>query len=301
MLADLSMASLLELQSMKPQLETIEGHHRKSIHSFRLEVESFDSKWHYHPELELTYIIQGQGIRSCGDSLEVFGPGDLVLVGSKLPHYYNSDSKEEETHIATVIQFREDLFEAFPECNFLGELYQRALLGLYFPRIDDELRKVLETFSEKDPIEQLMLLLHILRELQDLPAETLSSTAFQRRSRISSHQEKLSTINNYILENLNRPIRLSEIAALNHMAEPSFCRWFKKSTGGNFIGHLNKVRVEKACELLLYSEKRISEIAFATGFESISNFNRTFKSLKKSSPSNYRKNKVQIHPYISYT
>lgn len=68
----------------------------------------------------------------------------------------------------------------------------------------------------------------------------------------------------------------------------SFCRWFKAATGNSFITFLNTARVEKAGQLLMQTDGTIAEIAYASGFESISHFNRVFKRVKGTTPTRFR-------------
>ena len=67
-----------------------------------------------------------------------------------------------------------------------------------------------------------------------------------------------------------------------------FCKIFKKSTGTHFTDYLSRVRVEKARNLLLNPNLRISEIAYEVGFQSLTHFNRVFKKLLGQSPTEYR-------------
>jgi len=67
-----------------------------------------------------------------------------------------------------------------------------------------------------------------------------------------------------------------------------FCKIFKKTTGMTFTGYLARVRVEKVKNLMLNPHKRISEVAYETGFQSLSQFNRVFRRLAGESPSEYR-------------
>jgi AraC-like DNA-binding protein len=64
---------------------------------------------------------------------------------------------------------------------------------------------------------------------------------------------------------------------------------FKGITGLNFVEYVRRIRFREACRRLAESEKRISEIAFAVGFQSLSQFNRVFKQLSGRSPSAYRR------------
>ncbi|MEM6380600.1 MAG: AraC family ligand binding domain-containing protein, partial [Bacteroidota bacterium] len=99
---------------MKIQLETIQyTKSQSSFHFFKREVAIFNSYWHYHPELELTFIERGNGIRYIGDNIGSFESGDLVLIGENLPHdYVSSPSKNQESSIAYVFQFPASIIDS---------------------------------------------------------------------------------------------------------------------------------------------------------------------------------------------
>jgi len=73
-----------------------------------------------------------------------------------------------------------------------------------------------------------------------------------------------------------------------------FCKLFKKATGLNFTEYLSQLRIEKAKNLLLNPNLRVSEIAYETGFQSLTHFNRVFKRIAGQSPTTYRKRLPQI-------
>ena len=74
-----------------------------------------------------------------------------------------------------------------------------------------------------------------------------------------------------------------------HVSTFYFCKIFKKVTGMTFTEYLGRVRVEKAKNLLLNPHLRISEIAYAVGFQSLTHFNRVFRELTGQSPTDFRK------------
>lgn len=83
-------------------------------------------------------------------------------------------------------------------------------------------------------------------------------------------------------------ISLSDVAKAVNTSTFYFCKMFKKATGLNFTDYLSRVRVEKAKNLLLNPNLRISEVAFAAGFQSLSHFNRVFRRIAGESPTRYR-------------
>jgi len=91
-----------------------------------------------------------------------------------------------------------------------------------------------------------------------------------------------------IAENQGEELSLGAVAKAIHMSTFYFCKTFKKATGLTFTQYVARTRVEKAKNLLLNPNKRVSEAAFAVGFQSITHFNRTFKKIVGRSPTEYR-------------
>jgi len=92
----------------------------------------------------------------------------------------------------------------------------------------------------------------------------------------------------FIEDHQAEPLSLGRIAHVASISRHYFCKMFKKATGINFIDYLSRVRVEKSKTLLLNPNSRISEVAFACGFQSITNFNRAFKQIVRRSPTQFR-------------
>src|SRR5690242_16368238 len=92
----------------------------------------------------------------------------------------------------------------------------------------------------------------------------------------------------FIEEHQAEPLSLGRIAQVANISRHYFCKMFKKATGINFTDYLSRVRVEKSKTLLLNPNSRISEVAFASGFQSMTNFNREFKRIVRRSPTQFR-------------
>jgi AraC-like DNA-binding protein len=93
----------------------------------------------------------------------------------------------------------------------------------------------------------------------------------------------------FIEKHQTEPLSLGRVAQAANISRHYFCKMFKKATGINFIDYLSRVRVEKSKTLLLNPNSRISEAAFACGFQSMTNFNRAFKRIVGRSPTQFRK------------
>src|SRR5947199_8271165 len=92
----------------------------------------------------------------------------------------------------------------------------------------------------------------------------------------------------FIEDHQAEPLSLGRIAQVANISRHYFCKMFKKATGINFTDYLSRVRVEKSKALLLNPNSRISEAAFACGFQSMTNFNREFKRIVGRSPTQFR-------------
>lgn len=279
---------------MKVQLENIGLRERQaSFHFFKNESEQFTPYWHYHPELEITFIVQGEGLRFVGDDIGPFAAGDLVLVGENLPHHWvSSNHTPGVLHKAIVIQFAKDLFDHFPECKVINDFLRRSNLGFQFQDYPATVIELITSLEGKSSTTQLSLLIQILEQLSQLDGKELSTVSFKQTIQDKKHQSQLLEITSYILKNHHQAIGLDDMARLSNRSTPGFCRWFKKSTGHTFIHYLQKVRIEKACQALITTDLQIAEIAYSVGFESISNFNRTFKKMKNKSPKEFRHQKT---------
>ncbi|HTI72303.1 MAG TPA: helix-turn-helix domain-containing protein [Candidatus Limnocylindria bacterium] len=92
----------------------------------------------------------------------------------------------------------------------------------------------------------------------------------------------------YIHEHQGEDITLGQVAKAVNISSFYFCKMFRKVTGVNFTDYVSRVRIEKARNLLLNPQLRVSEIAFEVGFQSLTHFNRVFKKITGESPTQYR-------------
>ncbi|HZL47029.1 MAG TPA: helix-turn-helix domain-containing protein [Opitutaceae bacterium] len=92
----------------------------------------------------------------------------------------------------------------------------------------------------------------------------------------------------FITEHQEEDLSLNEVAKAVNMSAFYFCKMFKQATGLTFTDYLARIRVEKVKNMLLDPHKRVSEVAFAAGFQSLSQFNRVFRKVAGEAPSTYR-------------
>ena len=273
---------------MKPEKEHIRlSEANRTFQYFERIAEVFEPYWHFHPEMELTYIAKGSGIRYVGDSILPFSQGDLVLLGPNLPHQWISGAKSS----ASVIQFKANELLEIREIRHLEGLFKAAKRGLFF-EIDEALKALIASLNNRTLLGRLATLIEVFDRLNDLTYRQLSSEEY-----VMIHGEgfdKVQRINAYVLEHYHRKIAISEVAEVAHMTRESFCRWFKKETGNTFIDFLNATKIAFASRLLIETREPVSSVAYQVGFDSISQFNRVFKHKKGLSPMQYRKALVAL-------
>lgn len=274
---------------MKPVLETIAV--ENTIHAFAFEMPFFEFKWHYHPEFELTLIVKGNGMRLVGDSYLPFQAGDLVLLGSGIPHTWESDANSNETVIAVVIQFSEDFITNFMNSEAfykIKKILQTSVRGLCFPKSSAmEIEQQMMTITAEKGVKQITALLNVLNELAYEKYETLAS-AFYSPKNSKENETRINLVFNYIKQNAASTILLEQAAASVHLTSGAFCKFFKRMTGKTFSDYVNEIRIGNACNLITQTDKTIAQIAIESGFENQTYFNRVFLKKKNCTPKQFR-------------
>ena len=282
---------------MKASFEKIDWKDALGIHSKHIKLNRFDSPLHYHPALELTYILKGKGKRFIGNSIEDFKEGDLILVGSNLPHCWQNDRNdlliedhEKKNSEAIVIHFSEDIIFRNGLSKF-EEIILLAQHGISFNQYKNpELRNKILKFQALDPEEKLIDLLEILQLIsKGIDQLEVLNPIKETYSYNQSDLEKINKVYSYIIANFKNEVHLDEVAHLANMTETAFCRYFKKITKRTFIEIVTEFRLDFACDLLRTSNKPVVEICYESGFGNISHFNKIFKKHLFKTPLEYRK------------
>ena len=275
---------------MKASFEDIESKKgNQAFLAYSFAIPSFVFKWHYHPEYELTLITQGSGKRLVGDNYQNYEAGDLVLLGPDLPHTWVSNpSKKKKNVSAVVIQFSEKFIQSFLHFNEFKEvssLLTSSSRGLAFSF--HELEQEIIQLPEKSGVEKVTALFLILQKLAQQKPKKLASDYF-RAVRGTENEKRINVICQYVQRHATEKIVLDKVAALVHLSRSAFCKFFKRATGKTLSEYVNDLRIGNACELLIESDKPINEIAYQTGFDSLTYFNRIFIKKKKMTPRKFR-------------
>lgn len=281
--------------SIKPTFEKVEPAFGSSF-SYRTYDKTHLNKshtfWHYHPEIELVYVNGGSGKRQIGSHVSYYRKGDLILIGSNLPHCGFTDGlsrNERETVIQMKPEFLGQTFFDIPEMRNIQSLLESAKMGIvYHGNEKRQIGKAIEGLETKDHYERLLGLLKIFKMLGEAENYTiLNAKGFILEAELQDNN-RINIIFNFVKEEFHRQITLEEIAILVSMTEQSFCRYFKKITGKTFIQFVNEYRLVHAAKLLHEKQISILDVCFDSGFNNFSHFNRLFKKYTGKTPSTYR-------------
>lgn len=258
----------------------------------KVQADSFAWDYHYHPELELVFVPNGNGRSYVGNHLSYYEAGDFILIGENVPHAgfgYGSQSVHEEW----VVQFRKEIlldssFGALPEMNAIQVLLKKAASGIRFNGETREIcAQLFPQLAQKKGLPRFLILLEIL----DYLAHSNEFELLNDKGVLSSSNkdfQRITAILDYVASHFSEQIQTSDVAEITHLSLAAFCHYFKRNFQQNFTDFLNEYRIKQAC-ILLTQGTSVSDTAFLVGFNSLPYFSATFKRLKKCSPSAYRK------------
>lgn len=273
---------------MKARIERVSTGDAASFLCRRRTDSRFGFAWHYHPELELTLIVRSRGRRFVGDSIEAYDDGDLVLVGSNLPHTWSSDPSRKGRHEAVFCQFPREFLKS-PELSAAQRLFDRSSRGLRFTgRTQRAVARQMEELERLQGLRRLAGLLEILDQLaRSTESRPLSGRGYVPSVR-SGDADRIDRVCRFLNGRFAEGVTLAEAASVAHLSIPAFSRLFRRATGRTLVAYLNELRTGLACRELMETGRAVSDIAYDVGFNNLSNFNRRFRALKGLSPREYR-------------
>ncbi|MCH7413103.1 AraC family transcriptional regulator [Belliella sp. R4-6] len=258
----------------------------------------FYDKLHQHPQWQLTLILKGKGHLMVGDYLGRFEPGDMFLFSSNIPHVFRSDSEyfdqesEKESLGHTLFFDFEALGKKFIEVEEFVELqhwiYQTKGCFSINGDAKNAIANKMSFFSEQKGLNKMLISFEILKVLMESKDLALLNTLIPSIDYTETEGKRIGQVMSFILAQSQQEIHLQDVAEVANLSKEAFCRFFKARTGKTYTEFLNQVRIHQACELLQESEFPISEIAYQSGFQNLSYFNRVFKKVKGVSPMKFR-------------
>ncbi|QHV99961.1 AraC family transcriptional regulator [Spirosoma endbachense] len=260
----------------------------------------FKNIWHYHPELELHYIVKGEGVRFIGDKISNFSHGEVVLVGENLPHTWRSNEQyfHNDPDLAIeviVIQFLPDCLGEhllkLPEAYLIPKLYEKAKSGMVITgKTNQKLVELMRQAVHATNLDKIIILLSILKTLAETDEyEMIVSGRAEFYQSNETDTLRLNKVCNYTLTNYKKDITLEEISAISNLSVTSFCRYFKLMTNKTYYDFLIEIRISHACRALIEDKTPTEVICFDCGFNNVSNFYRHFKKVTGLTPLEYKR------------
>ena len=259
---------------------------------------------HKHVEYEIMLFTQGSGKQFVGEGVSDYKAGDMALIGSNVPHLHLCHTKldatsvsnpEEKASAGEAIQFRPDIFpgqmEGIPDYHLIHDLLQKSQYGIRFydEGLFDEMLEMVREFDSSGYTSRIVCLLRMLEKLHDCQHfRLLSDTAYNQANPIPDVKEPVNKVYAYLYNHFKEKVTLGEIAKFVNQNPAALCRYFKQRTDRSIFQCLAEIRIEHACKLLTYSKMNVSQIAYESGYNSVTHFVAQFEKITKRTPSEYR-------------
>jgi AraC-like DNA-binding protein len=280
---------------MKCQFEHVTFARGCSIRIYHRQIPSLPFEWHHHPVYELTLTLNSRGWRFVGDHIGRYEPQDLVLVPSDMPHTWASTSAIDESlpHTALVVWFTKEwalrLADSCSELSPLRKLVTRANAGLSFPTSSGaRMESCLSDLLSQSPLRRLHTVQELLCELADTKAMALA-TQITTSPKTAVESGQLVRVLNLLHKRFSKPIRIEDLCTAANLSARSLNRLFTRHLGENVSEYLGRLRIGRACMLLVETDYPISMVAAETGFSNLSNFNRQFRNARHMTPKEFRR------------
>ncbi|MEO7423419.1 MAG: AraC family transcriptional regulator [Ornithinibacter sp.] len=281
-----------------PRREIIPPHPQQSVRVITHDFPSEICGWGAHPEYEIHLITKTHGSFIAGDHVGPFAPGHVSMMGPNLPHDWVSDLEEGQVAVDrdAVIQFTDEwirrCMEVMPELLEIDEVLQHASRGVVFSGATAwrAAETILDIVGSRGA-EQLSHLLRLLSLFARAPEEDWEVVASEWMGQPADANSRAAVDAGlgYIFGNLTAEIRLENAARLAYMSGPTFSKYFKSATGMTFSSMVKKLRVAHSRRLLDSGEASIAQVAAASGYNNMANFNRQFLAEVGMTPSSYRR------------
>ena len=253
------------------------------------------ARWHYHDEYELHLITATSGKVFVGDWIGPFQPGQLVLVGPRLPHNWVTMDLPEGgvSQRDLVIQFSHEPLvrasETIPELTEVLPLLERAKNGIEFFGLSDTAQAHWHKVKASRGLKRFTAFCDLMSDLAACTDYRLLSAAQLQSTDDDASLDQINAVVNRITEHLADDHSAAALALGLGMSESKFSRFFRKATGNPFTDFLNRVRISRACQLLMDTDQQVNHICYEVGYNNVANFNRRFLEARGMTPSEFRR------------
>lgn len=260
---------------------------------------------HSHEYIEVMYIISGSATHKINGETYKVKRGDLFIVNPGITHAFYLDNNSTEPFVAYDLMFTPEFFdtsmhgyhplEALGNSFMLHSIFESTALPTPYLSVSGNQYSAFGELFNKIYLEHQGMKKGY-REIIRAYLIELIVTCFRLNEQQAhtdtdiKNQRIVNFITDFIKQNYDKPLLVNEFAK-NVFLNPDYLgRIFKKHTNISITEMIQKVRIENACDLLLNTNKNISEIAYLCGFEDTKFFYTVFKKRMGTLPNSYRKN-----------
>lgn len=278
-------------QDLFRSVEFMDGSLPVEITETKTETAGFDMLCHWHRHVQLYQMLSGSAVVWCSHTPVRAEAGDVVLINKDELHYLENASGELRYRIVKI-DFTCLCASGMDDCRtqYIEPLLRDRLRFVNGIHHDDELCRCLDRLASEYAEKREGYALAFRGCLYDLLSILVRSYAREpsqekETERVLQTTRQFGEVVEYIERNYGEKITLDALAAMAHMSPAHFCRVFKKLTGRTAVDYVNRIRVERAYELLARGGCNVTEAAVSAGFSDTNYFSRTFKKYKHVAPS----------------
>ena len=241
----------------------------------------------------MSLIVTGEGSLIVGDAITNYKAGDVLVFGSRVPHVLKSASSSSISSMISIFftktSFGHGFFE-LSEFKDVSGFFNKLPYGVKALSKKEELKEqFLIVQKKRHRLDRLLIFLQILRLFGKADIKTISSS-ITRKDYTNNEGKRMADVFQFVMNNFYRDMSLQEVSDIASMTPNAFCRYFKRHTNKTFFQFLTEVRIENSCRILSKEpDISIAEASYSCGFRNLSNFNRKFKKIKGTTPSEFRK------------
>lgn len=288
---------LLKLLSMQPNISK-SGDALSSIRYNNMEFRNSYPQLYEHQEFLIIWIKEGTGKLYIEASTYSFYKGDVFLIHGGIRYYFKAEDSV-DTHFKESIAICSVYFDPNHNLSGLFGLPEMSLVeggivmthtSLKIPEeSSDAVRFKLKQMEGCSEIKLLTGFIGLIDAIYKIEKSVLFDSS--RIHQAFKKSDRIYPVLDYLSQHYDEKISLDRAAEMTCMTPNSFCRYFKKTTGRTLVAYVHELRIEEVCNQLLSRDRKMNvvDLAYRVGFNTVSNFNRAFKSIKGTSPKNYLK------------
>lgn len=233
---------------------------------------------HWHENIEMMFLCDGECDFHVGGKSYTATPGDLMIVNTTEIHSFTVKKRIRFYSLLLFPSFFDDVSGA--DLSLESLVHSDSFVRECFTNMYRE-------YTGKIKLSDMMLKSHAYALVAYLGRNYASADAAPPLGD-KLKLDRLYKVLDYIEESYNERITTKELAASCYLSEEHFCRFFKRAVGKTVTEYINQYRVERASVLLINTEESIGRVGVSVGFDDVNYFSRIFKRIKGCTPREFR-------------